>query len=224
MPELPCHEGPHPWALFSLFARSPLAADAVAHPSNNHLRSIINGQMVLDIGHVKSPEMSDALASLGREGDVLIDSPKICRRQAYFDLDPDTDAVRLCDTSTYRTTQVSGNKCVPFSDDLRGILRQITVSPRVNTLIGMGGHRQNLCVFELVWYYTTELDIKNFLRERARTKLMDKPSAAQTQHELPPTQPHTGVLTRIHAGPKQPPMKYKYIARLGAGTFGDVHK
>lgn len=141
---------PHPLALFSLKPLNERAKNVVFNPQNKHLRSTIsNGVVGLDIGfHIRSQSQS-TLATLGRNADIIVEGSIIAKIQCAFELDLDSSLVVLHDESNSQSTQVFGDDAIPFEHPRP---RRVVVGEKFNRQFGMGGVRQNLVQFELIWH------------------------------------------------------------------------
>lgn len=81
--------------------------------------------MALDIGHIR-PRSGDSatLATLGRDGDVVVEGSNIAKIQCSFEIDLDTKVVMFYDRSNSQTSQVFGENATPFE---YGRLRRVLV-------------------------------------------------------------------------------------------------
>lgn len=213
---------PHPLALFSLIPISRPAKEAVDHPSNEHLVCWLGGQPVLDIGHTRSISRDNAtLATLGRNGDVILEGRNIAKIQCSFEIDSETKVVMFYDRSHSQTCQVFGKNARPFEF---GRPRKVVVQNNLNTIIGMGGVSRDLIQFELIWHGDPDKTMER-VKERGNTTLEENPRFARTVDEAD-TVPPTGMVTRIHTpGPKQSKIRFETVGdRIGAGQFGEVYK
>jgi hypothetical protein len=216
---------PHPLALFSLIPLNNRAADVIAHPCNSHLVSRLPaGILGLDIGlHMRS-KSGNTIATLGRgDTDIFVGGSSIAKTQCSFEIDLDNNVVMLYDRSHGCTTQVFGEDAMPFE---HGRIRKIVVQKNLNTTIGMGGQRQNLIQFRLLWYQgstETEEKIKN--RQGNPDAQEENPRLARTIDDLPTILPSQRE-TRVHpAGHQQLMLRYVLMGdALGSGQFGTVHK
>jgi hypothetical protein len=100
---------PHPLALFSLIPQNARAKDVVAHPCNSHLVSTLrNGTLALDIGFNIRSQSCNTLATLGRNGDIILEGSSIAKVQCSFEIDLDTNVVMLA------AARSSGHHFPPF--------------------------------------------------------------------------------------------------------------
>ncbi|KJZ69990.1 hypothetical protein HIM_10617 [Hirsutella minnesotensis 3608] len=214
---------PHRLALFSLKPLNERALDVVVHPNNEHLVTMLkDGEYVLDIGHVRPMSGDTAtLATLGRNGDVFVGGSSIAKVQCSFEMDPNTSVVMFYDRSHSLTTQVWGENATPFE---HGRPRKIVVHEGLNTIIGMGGERRNLVLFELKWP-PDPAEAMERVRNRQVAALEENPRLARTIDEADTVLPSRRE-TRLHtAGPGQRQMRYKILGDpLGSGQFGVVQK
>ncbi|KND88693.1 hypothetical protein TOPH_06734, partial [Tolypocladium ophioglossoides CBS 100239] len=90
------------------------AKSVLAHPSNEHLLAWLNRRLVLSIGHIR-PISGDSttLATLGRNGDVIVEGYTIAKIQCSFEIDLDTKVVMFCDRSHNQTSQVLVRRGAP---------------------------------------------------------------------------------------------------------------
>jgi hypothetical protein len=215
----------HPLVLFSLVPKNDRSENVLAHPSNSHLVSRLpNNKLALDIGfHIRS-ESCNTLATLGRgDADIFVEGASIAKIQCSFEINVETNVVMLYDRSHAETTQVFGENVTPFE---HGRIRKVVVQDELNTIIGMGGERQNLVQFGLRWHQgamETMEKIKN--RESIRSGQAENPRRARTIDDLPTLLPSQRE-TRGHTpGLMQQKLRYREIgAALGSGQFGTVHK
>ncbi|KAI1153672.1 kinase-like domain-containing protein [Nemania diffusa] len=213
----------HPLVLFSLKPINQRAFDVLANPINGHLVSIWgNGTRVLDIGHIHSISgNTTTLATLGRNADIIVGGSSISRVQCSFEIDPDTNIVMLYDRSHSLSTQVFGDDAMPFQ---YGRPRKVVVHQTVNTVIGMGGEKRDLVLFELHWYYDPASAMEK-VKDRQSAALEDNPRLARTIDEADTSLPSRRE-TRPHtSGPRQSQIRYTEIGEaLGSGAFGTVHQ
>ncbi|EGC46549.1 CAMK family protein kinase [Histoplasma capsulatum var. duboisii H88] len=214
----------HPLALFSLIPRNERAEAVVADPLNDHLASLLEGILVLDIGLNVRSKSCNTLATLGRgDVDVYVAGSSISKTQCSFERDPNTNVVMLYDRSHSQTTRVFGgddDESMPFE---YGRLRKVVVQDKVNTMLGMGGEGRNLVLFGLKWHLSaTEMIGKNW--KNISPDIEDNPRVARTIDDaetvLPSrreTRPHTSGRVGLK-------MRYATIDRIGSGKFGEVYK
>ncbi|KAL2368357.1 hypothetical protein RJ035_002643 [Blastomyces gilchristii] len=150
MPAPPCAV-PHPQAIFSLLPLNENAHAVIQNPSNYHLLSSHVDSMhrqhhMLNVGFQIGSAARYTLATLGRNGDIVVDGPSISRIQCSFEILPEYDVVMLYDESTSQTTQVFGDEATPFRP---GCKRKVVVGERFNKIIGMGGIGCDQVQFEM---------------------------------------------------------------------------
>lgn len=195
----------------------------LAHQSNEHLVSWLkDGTLALDIGHIRPMSGDNAtLATLGRNGDVIVEGSSIAKIQCSFEIDIDTKVIMFYDRSHGQTSQVFGENATPFE---YGRLRKVVVQEKVNTIIGMGGVGRNLVQFELKWHCRPD-DTMERVKDRESAHLGENPRLARTIDETDTVLPSRRE-TRIHTpGLQQPKMRYATIGdSLGSGQFGIVYK
>lgn len=197
---------PHPLALFSLKAIGERAEEVVAHPSNQHLVSTLDGNHVLDIGHVRSMGNTTTLATLGRNGDVFVGGSSISRIQCSFEIEPTSKVVMFYDRSHNGSSQVSGKNATPLE---HGRSRKVVVQQDVNTVIGMGGVGRDLVQFELQWHLARHSETMDLVKDGETATLEENPRLARTIDEADTTLPSRRG-TRMHTpGPQLPRMRYR---------------
>lgn len=219
---------PHPLALFSLKPLNERARNVVAHPGNAHRRSALSdGEVGLDVGFYIHSQSHNTLATLGRGGtDIIVEGSLISRIQCSFELDPDSGLIVLYDRSHGQSTQVFGEHATPFELDRN---RRVVVGEGINTKFGMGGERQNLIEFELIWHQdiikTTEKtknqgnfpyrgvenpSLARTREESALARTEEKPALTRTEDIDPDNNNQFRPVTRVHFEGKAPP-KMRYI-------------
>jgi hypothetical protein len=136
---------------------------------------------VLDIGHVRSGSGDSALtlATMGRTGDVIVEGSTIARIQCSFEIDRETNVVMFYDRSSSQTSQVFGENAVQFE---HGRPRRVVVQDQLNTIIGMGGVKRNLVLFQLQWHYLPE-QVTERVKGRDREHLEVNPRLSRTMDE-----------------------------------------
>ncbi|KAK8123132.1 kinase-like protein [Apiospora sp. TS-2023a] len=212
---------PHPLALFSLEPIGTRAEDVVGHPLNQHVVSILGGRPVLDVGHIQSKANSHTLATIGRDGDIIVEGGSISKVQCAFEIDSNK-VVMFYDRSHSQTSQVYGDNATPFEHGRGG--RKVVVQQDLNTIIGMGGTKRNLVRFKIRWRKPDFGATKEQIKRRESATLGENPRFARTIDAADTVLPSRRE-TRIHTpGPKQPELRYHMTDMLGAGQFGDVRK
>lgn len=226
---------PDPLALFSLEPIDDRARQVVANPCNKQFVSFLatkRGDVaVLDIGHLRSANGDDTLATLGRSGcDILVEGASISKMQCSFELNRETGVIMFYDRSHGQTCQVfaaedskkSATSTTPFQ---HGRVRRVVVQKELNTVIGMGGVGRNLVRFRLIWH-SDPLETLETIRARQGNCVPCNPQFARTVDEADTIVP-SRMETRIHTpGHGQPRMRWvkRGKAALGAGAFGEVWK
>ncbi|RYC58802.1 hypothetical protein CHU98_g7407 [Xylaria longipes] len=213
---------PHnPLALLSLRPIGDRADAVVLSPHNSHLVSTDeDGNICLDIGHTLSKSgNSSTIATIGRDGDIVVEGASISKIQCSFDINFDTGYVMFYDRSHSQTSQVYGGNSRPFE---YGRPRKVVVYPGLNTEIGFGGTKRNLVGFQLIWPKTAAETI-DMAKTRRHLTLQSNPRLAQTIDDADTELP-SGRQTRLHTGPKQLSMRWEFIEHLGSGAFGEVYK
>ncbi|KAI0968037.1 kinase-like protein [Xylaria arbuscula] len=207
--------------LFSLEPIGQPATDAANDVSNQHLFNEATKR--LDIGHFrsKSGEIT-TLATLGRNGDVVMRGGRIAKIQASFETDPETGIIMFYDRSFSHTSQVSGDNATPFEF---GRPRKVVVKHKYNTIIGMGGVGCDLFQFRLVWKNLMPLEAMEIAKNRASFPFNPNPDLARTIEDDADTILPSQRVTRIHtSGPQQPKMRYATLGTLGCGNYGVVKR
>ena len=148
----------------ALFSHVPVsgndrATSVVAHVENaRHVSTIPGVGNALDIGFqihgTISSTTSTTLATLGRgfSNDIYRAGSSISRFQCCFKFDLITGVVMLHDMSPEGTTQVYGDETTDSLPFEYGRVRKVVVGPNFNNIIGMGGVKRNLVLFQLVWH------------------------------------------------------------------------
>jgi hypothetical protein len=119
------------------------------------------------------------LATLGRNGDIVVEGSSIAKLQCSFEIDLDTRVVMFYDTSHSQTSQVSGDNATPFE---YGRPRKVVVQEKVNTIIGLGGVGRNLVQFELEWHCGLA-EMTERVKNRRSAFLEENPRFARTIEE-----------------------------------------
>lgn len=216
----------HSSALFTLLPLNDAATAVVESEPNKHLVSESNdGSQVLEIGNFASASKDSAvLATLGRDGDIVIPGKSISKIQCSFEINVETNIVMFYDKSHSQTTQVMGKKVFPFE---YGRPRRVAVLRGVNTAIGMGGIKKDMIQFAIVWPEITPDLSDTAIQTRAAAVLKQNPRFARTLDPAPETALPTGMATRIHTPgvPRPAVIRFHKIGKkLGSGSFGDVYK
>ena len=109
-----------------------------------------HNKYALDAGHVQlSSGNPNTLATIGKNGDIVVAGSNISRVQCSFEINPDSKVIMFYDRSHCKTSQVFGKGSVPF-EECRP--RKVVVQPDLNTIIGRGGAGQDLVQFKLEWH------------------------------------------------------------------------
>ncbi|KAH0832573.1 hypothetical protein FOPE_01142 [Fonsecaea pedrosoi] len=211
--------------LFALSAKNHRAERVLSHPENRHLISTrADGQLTFDIGFPLRGQSPTTLATLGRgtNADIFVEGSNISRVQCSFEVDLDTGIVMFYDRSHGSTSQVFGKDATPFEF---GRPRKVVVQESLNTIIGMGGERCDLFLFELDWRHEpsgTTHAIKRYGAFPGTRK--QHPRITRTVDEAPTELPSHRE-TRLHT-PGSLVLKIRYIkiGKIGSGSFGEVHK
>jgi len=219
---------PHPLAFFSLipYPGSERAKRVVDHPDNvRHVSTLRDGVEALDVGFHIRGKSSTTLATIGRgvTADIYVEGSSISQIQCSFEINLDSGVVMLYDRSFAQSTQVFGTNATPFE---HGRVRRVLVQEGLNTIIGIGGERQDLVQFELKWHQDlTKMAeiIKNY--DALACGRIENPRLARTVDVSP-----TDCLSRWETSPQtlgQQQLKIRYVKvgpELGSGQFGTVHK
>lgn len=203
---------------------NPRAEAVLADPDNKHLVSQLKtDELALDIGHTRSTSGDNTtIATLGRDGDIVVDGRSIAKIQCSFEIDLDTKVVMFYDRSHSQTSQVLGQNATPFE---YGRPRKIVVQDNVNTIIGFGGVGRNLFQFELEWHYDAP-ETMEIVKNRASTTLgyEENPRLAQTVDITDTVLPSKRETRLNTAGPQLTKLRYANLVLLGSGQFGVVYK
>ncbi|KAI0448492.1 kinase-like domain-containing protein [Xylaria acuta] len=213
---------PFPNALFALEPINDRAHEVLRSPRNKRFRSALgNGDPVLDIGHVRSKSAnSNTLATLGRDGDIVLEGGSISKIHCSFEINPDTNVVMFYDRSHTQTSQVYGETAFPFE---YGRPRKVVVFGGINDIIGIGGVSRDLIQFRLKWYQDP-IETTEKAKERRGFALEENTHLAETIDESE-TAPVSQRETRLHtAGARQLPIRWAQMGCLGSGSYGDVYK
>lgn len=105
---------PHDSAIFSLSPLNLRAEQVVAHPSNTYLTSWLDDKLVLNICYGRSTSGDKTtLATIGRNGDIIVKGSTIARVQCSFEIDLQTKIIMFYDRSHNQTCQVYGDNATP---------------------------------------------------------------------------------------------------------------
>ncbi|KAL9013399.1 MAG: hypothetical protein Q9173_001901 [Seirophora scorigena] len=212
----------HPCELFTLVPLNDRARAVVNDPYNSHLLSPLpNGEFGIYIGHVRS-KTRGVLATIGRDGDILVQGKTYGRRHCSFEIENSEGAVMLYDHSRYNSTQVFGDYAVPF--ELGRTPRRVIVTPEVNTILGIGGSRCDLIQFRMIWYAQHSIGATDMNIHEPESQGRENPRLARTMDEAP-TVALSRRVTRINT-PGDASLLVRYIKgrQLGSGQFGTVYK
>lgn len=211
---------PHPQAIFSLLPLNENAHAVIQNPSNyhllsNHIDGMHKQQVVLNVGFQIGSAARYTLATLGRNGDIIVDGPNISRIQCSFEILPEYDVVMLYDESTSQTTKLFGDEATPFKP---GCKRRVVIGERFNNIIGMGGTGCDQVQFEVVWHRA------NFKGKEEADHRIESPLQARTVDNVPTVVP-SEIPTPDQWPPIQKPtIRHKALSVLGEGSFGVVYK
>ena len=167
------------------------------HPQNQRLVSVIPDdrnaglQVVvgLNVGSSIQSNTESTLATLGRNGDIVIDGgPTISHIQCGFEIETSTNNVVLYDRSTSQTTQVFGDPTMSFEQGR--VPHRILVKPRLNEAFGFGNVECRHFQFRISWHEIPMIP-------RPTSVLADLPWLARTLDEVP-TAGISQWVTRIH--------------------------
>ncbi|KAK8104400.1 calcium/calmodulin-dependent protein kinase [Apiospora kogelbergensis] len=211
-----------PYAIFSLQPLNEGAKEVVNDHNNHKLVCKIQNENVLDVGHVQPISNNNTLATLGRNGDIIVEGNSISKIQCSFEINPDTNDVMFYDRSSNQQCQVAGLNATPFQSDRE---RKVVVQQNVNTIIGMGGRNSSLVQFTLVWHKTTYVETKEQIEKRKTAELEENPRLARTIDTTADTVPPSRYETRIHT-PARVRQKLipHVIESIGSGAHGRVEK
>ncbi|KEY72207.1 hypothetical protein S7711_00208 [Stachybotrys chartarum IBT 7711] len=213
-----CHVPP---ALFSLEPIGASSMQAVVHQGNEHLISYLrDGSPIINVGHVRSAsdvDLGDTLATLGRDGDVVVQGDAIASVQCAFAIDPETHLVMFHDRSHNMSSRVLGIKAVPFEANRP---RKAVVRQGCNELISMGGEGGEILLFRLTWFLTPE-ESRQMTANRPWTVLQLHPLLAKTMKESARIFPPRTIAARAS---KPPLMTYHIEREIGFGRFSTVYR
>jgi hypothetical protein len=226
---------PHPLTLFSLIPLNKRAAEDVINDADNrHLvsfvpgaRNRLNSQEVargLNIGFQIGSKSSHTLATIGRNGDIIVEGSSISRIQCSFEIQKDTEEIFLYDRSSAWSTQTFGPNAQPF--ELERPDRRVIVAEEVNNQFGIGGARCDLFQFEIYWHKRPP-NLQEQITDRE-----DHPRFTRTVDDEAPTALPSKRVTRIHTPVFRNPgvqglakkIRYYKKEELGSGAFGKVRK
>lgn len=214
---------PHVSALFSLYPLNQLARNVVAHPSNAYLASKLDDVLVLDICYGRSASGNKTtLATLGRNGDIIVEGSTIARVQCSFEINLQTKIIMFYDRSHNQTCQVYGENATPFEHTRSS--RKVVVQQNINIVIGIGGAARNLIKFELRWHNGDPNEMEKLINIGGAAAFEGNPRLALTVDEADMALPFRQ--TRIHTSrSEQTKIRFQKIGnKIGAGQFGEVYK
>ncbi|KAI0399140.1 kinase-like domain-containing protein [Xylaria palmicola] len=217
--------GHHPQALFSLIPSNQRTYQVLEYSENKHLVALHDdGRAGLDVGHMHSKSGSTTtLATLGRDGDIIVKGPSISKIQCSFEINSSTNVVMFYDRSHTQTSRVYGDdaRTVPFEYPRP---RKVVVQQNLNCYIGFGGEKRDQFQFELKWYQDAEATIDK-AKIRGGTSLVENPNLAETIDEAETVVPSKRE-TRLHTKgePKSQKIRWAQVNRLGTGQYGQVLK
>ncbi|TRX89522.1 hypothetical protein FHL15_009566 [Xylaria flabelliformis] len=200
---------------FALVPINDWAHEALTFPHNRqYLSRLENGHLVFDIGHFRSnlADTSSTLATLGRNGDIVLEGGDISKIQCSFKINLKANVVMFCDESRNYTSKVYGQ----YAPLEYGCPRKIVICQGINYIIGIRGVSSDLYQFELIWYqYPLQTAIER-VEERGGFVLEENSHPAETMYRSE-TPPVSQGKTQFHTtGARQLP------DLLGSGTYGEI--
>lgn len=218
--------GPHPQALFSLVPRNDRAQETLQHRENAHLVSSFRPykddptveEEGLEVGfHIRSASRY-TLATIGREGDIVVDHPAISRQHCSFEIhEGNKEEIMLQDRSLNRSTELFGLTKEPFEPGRPH--RRVIVDQKINLEFGIGGPAGDLYQFEIFWHKHDKSMISQQIDRRE-----DNPRQARTIADEPPAIVPSFPTTRIHGPGSSKRMRYSKRGWIGEGAYGVVFK
>ncbi|CAK7201547.1 hypothetical protein SEUCBS139899_004253 [Sporothrix eucalyptigena] len=221
--------------LFGLVPINEAAKGVVRNPKNKKFVAIdpIDGTAYLDVCQTwANPSDSFTLATLGRNGSIVMEGSNVSRIQCEFVLYRDAQVIMLEDRSRAGTTQVyamdpggivplaTPPKVFPFRSEPP---RRVYVGPTANPVVGMCGPGRNQFLFRLVWNARADTKLADEARVYAAADHALAPSLARTQDDTE-TAVETRQISRMLTPGAGAVMRYVKLARLGAGSFGEVYR
>ncbi|KAJ4309478.1 hypothetical protein N0V84_011482 [Fusarium piperis] len=220
------HDGPHPYALFSLLPLNDRAKEILEFPENAHLVSSLRPRkhdptfrvQGLDIGfHIRSASRY-TLATIGRCGDVVVKDANISRIHCSFELDEhNKEEVMLQDRSSNNSTELLGMTRVPFEPGRPH--RRVVVDRNINLEFGLGGKTCDLYQFQIFWHTYAESMVRQQIDYREDDPRQARTVVDVTQAVVAP-RPHA----LVHATGSPGRIRYSGRRELGRGSFGVVWK
>ncbi|EAS31985.3 STE protein kinase [Coccidioides immitis RS] len=217
---------PHPLSVFSLVPLNERSSRALDHPKNQPHVSYLpdyNDDAYpsergrgLNIGFNIESSSPCTLATIGREGDIIVSGSAISRIQCSFEVVQSTGMFRLTDRSRHHNTQFKGLDAVPFEPGRTP--RRAVIHAIFNTEFAFGGSNSNLYHFRIHWH-RVHFDIRRQIDSRGSDHCLTiSDTSGEEDTALGPER-----FTRIHT-PQFPKLRYRYRTNypLGRGTFGEV--
>ncbi|KAI1745976.1 hypothetical protein F4680DRAFT_442247 [Xylaria scruposa] len=198
-------------AMIALVPINDRAHEALRLPRNRYSLSDQNSHQVFDLRRIRSAD-SSTLATLGRNGDIVLQGSDISNTQCSIKINLEANVVIFCDESRNCSSKVYGHDA-PIEC---GRPRKIVLCQGINYIIGIGDENDPY-QFELIWYQNSSQTTIGAAEEQGFV-LEEYPHLAETIDES-----ETALVsqseTQFHtAGAQQLP------DLLGSGTYGDIFK
>lgn len=199
--------------LFSLLPLNKLSEKVLQDAENEHHVGALNlgssPKNVLHIGFAyRAGELT--LATIGREGSIVVRAPNISRVHLSFEIVRETLEIVTYDRSSNQTTSFLGPEAESFKPDT--IPRRVLVDPEHNTELGFGGAQARQFRFQLLWRDCPVHQIRQALGLRR-----DDPRHARTLEDFPDM---TATHHPISVGGVLPKAHWRFADRLWLGTGG----
>ncbi|KAI0865227.1 hypothetical protein F4860DRAFT_527931 [Xylaria cubensis] len=199
---------------FALVPINDWAHSALEIPHNRpYLSRLDNGQLVFDIGRVRlNLADSSTLATLGRNGDIVLEGIDISKTQCSFEINLKANVVMFCDESRNCTSKVFGQDS-PLE---LGRPRKVVICQGINYIIGIGGVSSDIYQFELIWYQSPLQTAIERVEEQGGFVLEENSHPTETIDKSG-TAPVSQGETQCHTtGAQQLP------DFLASGTYGEI--
>ncbi|KAK4071315.1 hypothetical protein Purlil1_13458 [Purpureocillium lilacinum] len=205
--------------LFSLVPLNQLSVDVLKDTDNRHHVAAINAgddvsREVLHVGFTTS-SAKYTLATIGRQGDIVVRAPNISRVQLSFELVETTFEVMAYDRSSNQSTAFLGPQAMSFRPGQT--TRRVLMDRQINLELGFGGHDARQFRFRIMWHDPPPLTITQALAFRE-----DSPRQARTLEDDTPGVTMPECTTRVRDISSGAQMRFSNRALLGNGGFGVV--